>query len=162
MNGATADTNVGIGTTTPISRLHVVGDTNISGNLLFSGNLQGNGGQLTNLNGASVTGTLPVATIPSGSVHYIQNQNASAQASANFNISGNGTAGGTLSGGIVNAATQFNLGNNRILHNTGGGNLFAGIGAGAAATINNGGANSFFGYESGLNNTACCNSFFGN
>ena len=48
---------------------------------------------------------------PSG--NFVQN-GTTQQASANFNISGNGTAGGTLSGGTVNAATQFNLNGNRL------------------------------------------------
>ena len=162
--------NLGIGILNPTSRLHVVGDTNLVGNLTFSGTLNGNGANLTNLTGANVTGTVanatnatnatgavnfsgtlagdvtgtqsvtaiannavttpkladgsvtnlkivdvagskitgsvPVASIPAGSGNYIQNQNAGAQASANFNISGNGTAGGTLSGNLVNATTQ--------------------------------------------------------
>lgn len=55
----------------------------------------------------------------SGSSNYIQNQNAGAQASSNFNISGNGTVGGTLyavtmsagtiSAGTLNATSQINL-----------------------------------------------------
>jgi hypothetical protein len=42
-----------------------------------------------------------------GSPNYIQN--------ASFNISANGTAGGTLLGNVVGARTQFNLGANRVL-----------------------------------------------
>ncbi len=92
------------------------------------------------------------------SANYIQNTTAQ-QATSNFNISGGGTAGGTLSGNIVNAATQYNLGGNRILI-AGGGNLFAGFSAG----INNssGFQNSFFGSGAGQNNTVGINnSFFG-
>jgi hypothetical protein len=48
-----------------------------------------------------------------GSSNYVQNT-TSPQAS-NFNISGNGTAGGILSGNTVNAATQYNLGGQKIL-----------------------------------------------
>src|SRR3989442_4726671 len=44
-----------------------------------------------------------------GSSNYIQNT-TSAQAGSNFNISGNGTAGGTLTANVVNAATQYNIG----------------------------------------------------
>src|SRR3989442_14077443 len=43
-----------------------------------------------------------------GSSNYIQNT-VSPQAATNFNISGNGTAAGTLSGNVLNATTQFNL-----------------------------------------------------
>ena len=42
VNGATADTNVGIGTTTPSTRLHVVGDGLFTGNLTVNGNINGN------------------------------------------------------------------------------------------------------------------------
>src|SRR5437660_8454415 len=68
-----------------------------------------------------------------GSSNYIQNT-ASPQASTNFNISGNGTAGGTLNGSVVNATTQYNLNGSRILSNPGTNNLFAGTGVGAANT----------------------------
>src|SRR5438045_5645831 len=59
-----------------------------------------------------------------GSSNYIQNT-ASAQAASNFNVSGNGTAGGTLSSNIVNATTQYNLNGSRILSNPGVENMFA-------------------------------------
>jgi hypothetical protein len=93
-------------------------------------------------------------------------------AGANVAITGNFTVGGTFSPNIVNAQTQFNLGGNRILGNTGTDNFFVGIGAGAstttgvqnsffgirAGTSNTGGSlNSFFGFEAGLNNNAGAN-----
>src|SRR6266567_1835003 len=59
-----------------------------------------------------------------GSSNYIQNT-ASPQTASNFNISGNGTAGGTLSSNIVNATTQYNLNGSRILSNPGTKNLFS-------------------------------------
>src|SRR5213080_3811644 len=94
-----------------------------------------------------------------GSSNYIQNT-ASPQASTNFNISGNGTAGGTLSSNIVNATTQYNLNGSRILSNPGTGNLFGGTSAGAANT--SGFVNSFFGGSAGTaNTTGNGNSFFG-
>src|SRR5438132_2896222 len=68
-----------------------------------------------------------------GSSNYIQNTSAQ-QSASNFNISGNGTVGGTLSGNVLNATTQFNLNGKRILSNPGFQNLFAGDGAGAANT----------------------------
>jgi|GEM_PF-4934856 len=83
-------------------------------------------------------------------VDYILNTTAQ-QPNANFNISGDGTAGGTLSGNTVNATTQFNLGGQRILGNAGLDNLFAGVGAGAANT--SGGFNSFVGARAGQNVT---------
>ncbi len=66
--------NVGIGTTAPSERLHVVGNGLFTGNLTVNGTLNAN---------------LPI----SGS--YIQN-NPPTQQSASFNINGNGTIGGAL------------------------------------------------------------------
>lgn len=112
-----------------------------------------------------------------GSANYIQNQSAGAQASSSFNISGNGTAGGTLSGGVVNAATEYRINGSRILGSPGAGNTFGGIGAGSslAGGVNNtffgnlagqsttaGLDNSFFGRSAGFSNTTGgANSFFG-
>ena len=97
--------------------------------------------------------------VPGGSGNYIQNATAQ-QASANFNISGNGTAGGTLSANIVNAATQYNIGGSSILSKGGGSNLFLGGGAGASNTM--GGFNAFFGDAAGFSNTKGDeNAFFG-
>ena len=93
-----------------------------------------------------------------GSSNYIQN--TATQQSASFNISGNGTAGGTLSANAVNSSTQYNIGGSRILSIVGSANLFAGTAAGASYTT--GGGNAFFGSNAGANNTSgCCNSFFG-
>ncbi|MCA1614711.1 MAG: hypothetical protein LC795_11330 [Acidobacteria bacterium] len=61
---------------------------NVNGSGLFTGNL-------------TVNGTLN-ATLPAGSANYIQSNPAAQQPGASFNISGNGTAGGTLtSGGLT-------------------------------------------------------------
>ncbi len=75
-----------------------------------------------------------------GSTNYIQN--GSAQQTASFNISGGGTAAGTLSATVINAATRFDLGGKRFI----------------TAGISN---NTFVGLESGLSNQALNNSFFG-
>ncbi len=55
-----------------------------------------------------------IGSLPGGSPSYIQNATTT-QAASNFNISGNGTAGGTLSGNAVNATTQYNLGGSRLI-----------------------------------------------
>src|SRR6185436_17528421 len=47
-------------------------------------------------------------TPAAGSSDYIQNT-TNQQTSSNFNISGDGTAGGTLSGNAMNAVTQYNI-----------------------------------------------------
>src|SRR5439155_14907384 len=74
------------------------------------------------------------AGLPPGSPNYIQSNPASQQAGVSFNIGGNGTAAGTLSGNTVNAATQFNLGGNRLISTAGTGNLFLGFNAGQSNT----------------------------
>ncbi|HUI27336.1 MAG TPA: hypothetical protein VL403_14740, partial [Candidatus Kryptonia bacterium] len=64
--------------------------------------------QIGSVAGSKVTGTIPAASVPTGSGNYVQNTTAQ-QPNANFNISGNGTVGQTLSGGSVAAgpAVQF-------------------------------------------------------
>jgi hypothetical protein len=136
------------------------------------------GSQVTgSISGSQISGPIPIASVPAGSSSYIQNT-TSPQPAANFNILGSGTAG-TLSGTIVNATTQYNLGGVRILGNAGRlSNLFVGLGAGAENAVadtknsffgsdagefnTSGDANSFFGYFAGQSNTTGRdNSFFG-
>ena len=91
--------------------------------------------------------------------NFVQNTTTQ-QPSSNFNVSGNGTAGGTLSGNLVNATTQYNINGERILSNPGFENVFVGRAAGAS---NSGGLeNAFFGARAGNSNTTGGgNSFFG-
>lgn len=115
-------------------------------------------GQIASVAGNQVTGTLPVAAIPAGSGNYVQNA-TSQQSSSNFNISGDGTVGGTLSGNVVNATTQFNLNGTRILTKVDT-NLIAGETAGSILTT--GTHNAFFGYYADAANTAgLSNTFIG-
>lgn len=117
--------------------------------------------QDTNINavsGSKVTGQIPVAAVPQGSGNYIQN--TTSQQSADFNIAGNGTLGGTLAANAVTSATQFNIGIDHALSIRGVNNLFAGRLAGVSNTSGSG--NSFFGSSAGRFNTATSNnSFFG-
>ena len=134
--------------------------------------------QIASVNGSVVSGAIPVASVPAGSSNYIQNT-SSPQASSNFNISGNGTAGGTLSGSIVNAVTQVNINGLRAFTVNGAyndvniiftaSNTFTGEGAGVNTTPSpilnnfNGKFNAFFGAGAGQANTSgFANSFFGN
>jgi hypothetical protein len=110
------------------------------------------------------------------SPNYIQNS-TTPQATSNFNIGGNGTAAGTLTGNIVSATTQYNIGTARVLSSPGSFNFFAGNGAGqlnSTGTSNSffgvnagifnttGGSNAFFGFQAGRNNNAGANnSYFG-
>ncbi|HVF46556.1 MAG TPA: tail fiber domain-containing protein [Pyrinomonadaceae bacterium] len=92
-----------------------------------------------------------------GSGHYIQNR-TSQQPTSNFSISGNGRAAGTLTGNIVSATTQFNIGSLHMLSGSSS-NVFAGVGAGDVTTGIN---NSFFGRIAGqVNTSGTSNSFFG-
>src|SRR5262249_45229822 len=112
-----------------------------------------------------------------GSANYIQN-GSSQQATSNFNISGDGTAGGTLTSSIVNAVTQINLNGGRIFTANGmypsgptiftTTNSFVGEGAGVnttpSGTLDDGTGkfNSFYGGGAGqANTTGNFNSFFG-
>ena len=109
------------------------------------------------LNAASAD-SVPASGVSAGSSNYIQNSN-SIQSSSNFNISGNGTAGGTLSGNVVNSTTLYNLGGSRIL-TADDRSLFVGFFAGQANTT--GTSNSFIGHQAGIfTNSGSNNSFFG-
>jgi hypothetical protein len=169
VNFATADTNVGIGTTTPRARLHVIGNSVIEGNLNVTGTINGNfsgtiqtANNALNLGGVSAnqyvqTGDarLSDARPPiAGSANYIQN-GTTPQPATNFNVSGTGQAA------TFDAATQFNLAGTRVLSNAGTNNFFAGQGAGQANA--SGFGNSFFGSNAGAANDAGnSNAFFGN
>jgi hypothetical protein len=108
---------------------------------------------------------------------FIQNTTTQ-QSSTNFNIGGNGTVGGTLAVGVVNAATQYSVGGVRMLAASGPlndlstmlalSNTFLGESAGVntmpSATLNSntGKLNSFFGANAGKANTSGnSNAFFG-
>ncbi len=90
-----------------------------------------------------------------GSSNYIQNATGQ-QASSNFNISGNGIAGGTLSGSVVNSATSYEIGGSQALAANGplssgfGLNTFVGISAGGSVTASS--YNTYIGYNAGTGN----------
>lgn len=149
---------------------------NIPGNLSVTGTIGGTVANATTANNAlnlsgvaanqfvqtSDTRLSDARTPLAGSNNYLQNTTAQ-QASSNFNISGNGTVGGTLTSNVVNA-TQFNINGQRVLRtdDISRGNTFVGINAGLLDETNGNGANSFFGWNSGRNAIAANNnSFFG-
>jgi trimeric autotransporter adhesin len=114
--------------------------------------------QIAGVNGSAVTGTIPVASVPAGSSQYIQNT-TSQQSPGNFNISGNGTVGGTLSASIVNSSTSYNLFGSPVLRSSGA-SLLVGVNAGGSQP--NGSYNAIFGNDAGAANTGgAYNSFFG-
>ena len=94
--------------------------------------------QIQSVNGSVVNGTIPVASVPAGSDSYIQNTTGQ-QATSNFNISGDGTAGGVLSGNIINATLSYRLGGQLFLSgNASNNNLRLGFnisGAGSGNTL---------------------------
>lgn len=96
-----------------------------------------------------------------GSPDYIQSNPSTPQAATNLSIGGGATVGGTITGNTVNSATQYNIGNQRVLSsNETSGNLFVGHQTGPVTTTGN--YNSFVGVSAGLSNTAgYLNSFFG-
>lgn len=109
--------------------------------------------QIGSVNGSSITGTIPVASVPSESTSYVQNQQSVAQASTDFWISGRGSAG------ILNAGIQFQLSGFKVLSDAGNFNIFVGRGAGDS---NTGSSNSFIGRDAGrINTSGSGNSFFG-
>lgn len=110
------------------------------------------------------SGTVPTARL---SNNTILNQ-TTLQPSSNFNISGNGVAGGSLSGNIVSAATQFNIGQVRVLWTPGSTNFYAGsrageshgsafsnsfVGSDAGRNITTGSRSTFVGHNAGFKNT---------
>jgi len=100
-------------------------------------------------NGSNLTGVI----VGPGSSYYIQN-GTSQQSSASFNISGNGTAGGTLSANTVNTASTYQIGGSSVVSISGSaGSLFLGVGAGANDNPS-GNGNVFSGYQAGYNSTS--------
>ena len=106
--------------------------------------------QIASVSGSAVSGAIPVASVPAGSGSYIQNTTTQ-QAASDFNISGSGSAN------VFNAATQYNIGGNRIL-SAPGTSTFVGVGAGG---FNNGASNTFIGSNAGQNNLGFQNTFVG-
>ena len=95
-------------------------------------------------------------TPTAGSGFYIQN--TTTQQTANFNVSGTGTAN------IFKAVTQFDIGSNRVLSIPNGDNTFVGRDAGRSnvVVVFQGRFNSFFGDQAGRDNLLGFeNSFFG-
>ena len=107
---------------------------------------------------AAIADSVSAGGIPAGSGNYIQN-GTSQQVSSNFNISGDGTAGGMLSGNIVSAGTEFQSGGARILAaNLATANTFVGVGAGVSNTT--GDQNTFVGRGTGPGNLTGNNNTF--
>ena len=125
-------------------------------------------GQIQSVEGTQISGAIPVESVPAGSANYIQNAVAAARAGrpkeaqdGGFDLTGDGTLGGTLSANVVNTTTQYKIGGNSVLSlGTGTDNLFVGPFAGQMGPT--GSANSFVGVSAGFNtSTGSANMFFG-
>jgi len=104
------------------------------------------------INADMLDGLDSTSFMPANTTAFIRNQTSSQ--TADFNVSGTGTAN------ILNATTQFNLNGNRILFTPALENLFVGQLAGNASVTGSG--NSFFGANTGNSiTTGDGNSFFG-
>lgn len=111
------------------------------------------------LAGSKITGTVPVAAIPPGSDFYIANATPGTGSFA-FNVSGNGSVGGTLAGNVVNSATAFRIGGQQVLGVAAATeSSYLGLGTGVAAT---GSYNTFVGAQAGSSApTSGANTFIG-
>jgi hypothetical protein len=185
INLATADTNVGIGTTAPTTQLDVRGtgiirarvDSDINAGVALTLNNQlkwsmatVTGGPFQIFNDAMGSNAVWIDS----ATNYVGI--GTTAPSQRLHVAGDGLFAGnltvnTLSAAAINAATQFNLAGNRVLSVSGTGsflnsNTFAGVGAGASTTPDGSGTgsfNSFFGNSAGFSNTTGgSNSFFGN
>jgi trimeric autotransporter adhesin len=102
-------------------------------------------------NGSNLTG---VVAGP-GSPYYIQN-GTTQQASANFNISGSGSANS------FDSATTYGIDGNSVLSigTLTDNNLFLGVGAGTNNVAGSGQLNTFSGYQAGYSNSVGCQNTF--
>lgn len=95
-----------------------------------------------NIAGGQISGTIPLASVPAGSASYIRNTTTQ-QAASNFNINGDGTAGGKLTGNVANATSVFTPNGTPVLHNNVD-SLVVGVFAGGSS---GGRANTFVGFD---------------
>jgi len=110
--------NVGVGGDNGIIR---IGTAGIQTNAFIAGVINGNAGGLSNLNGAQLTGTIPLATLPSA---VVTNNEPNVALGAL-------TLKGTLNLPITSSSAGFiNLSGSPLLHAYGAENFFGGLGAG--------------------------------
>jgi hypothetical protein len=154
VNGATANTNVGIGTTTPADRLHVVGNLR-----MVDGNQAAGKVMTSDVNGTATWQALPAAT-----ADWARAGNAGTNPANDFlgttdaqplKLRVNNIPAGTLG----NSATQtVGYGVSSGTGGTGVQNTFIGGSAGSGNTSGSG--NTFLGFSSGLANTTGSNNTF--
>lgn len=168
--------NVGIGTTSPLQKLHVVGGKSLFQNTgtasLFI--VDRTDGKIAAMGAGGASSTFAYDDTGIFKIESNSRANIAAGvfgsavgATTRLAINSSGNVGiGTETPatkldvvGDINTSTQYKIGSSRILSNAGSGNLFAGVNAGQ---VNTGSANSFFGSSAGAaNTTGFSNSFFG-
>ncbi len=154
-NGATTDTNVGIGTTTPAFRLTVKTAANNYGFI----HTDDSGVEVGTWTGSGSAGS-PGGWLGTNSSHPLRFFTANGPARLTIGVDGNVQIPGQLTVNTFDVTTQYNIGGQRILTNAGTRNLFAGVGTGTSNT--NGFQNAFVGFQAGnANTTGHNNSFFG-
>jgi hypothetical protein len=154
--------NIGIGTTTPSSRLAVIGTTTLNGglNLISQDGISFNGTRYlyaSNTNysvifGENAGSTFSSSTLANVAIGYGAGQYASTSNSDNNNFIG-------LYAGLYNTGSDNNIfGNNTGYYNTGSYNNLFGNTAGRS---NTGSHNNMSGQAAGYNNTGSYNNLFG-
>ena len=162
---------------------HASGYNNVSGQqntfmgrLAGSANTTGSNNTYVGFTAGGAAGITNATAIGAGAQATASNTLVLGTSAVGVQVPGSLITAGTFTAAAVDAATQFNIGGSRVLSTAGGGNLFAGVGAGAANTGSQnaffgarageanttGNGNAFFGTDAGLaNTTAVNNSFFG-
>ena len=155
LNFATA---LGSGAIVSTSNTLVLGrtaDTVVAPNLLQVGALGASGTTALCRNASN-----QIADCTAGNSGNFINNSTVQQPTANFNISGNGTLGGTLSANVVNTATNFKIGGVTVFSTPNGISSVV-VGQDSNHTLTAPG-NSFFGYQAGkANTTGNLNTFIG-
>ncbi len=158
-NNLTFATAIGSGALVSTSNTVVLGrtaDTVVAPNLLQVGALGVGGSLVLCRNGSNQISTCTLAAF-GGS--FIENSTAP-QTSSNFNISGNGTVGATLSANIINSATTYRIGGVNVFGTPNSTSVVAGQLSNYTLLSGN---NAFFGYKAGQssNSFSQANTFIG-
>jgi hypothetical protein len=164
-NGVTGESNSGLAG-------NFLGNVSITGNLGIGASPAGSkltaSGLIESTSGGFKfpDGTIQTTAATNAAGNFIQNTTTQ-QPNSNFNISGDGTAGGTLQAAVVTAQAFFKIANHRMVGlgvdadvdtST---DTFVGIDAGFHNLDVDAVRNSFFGRDAGRNNNGAKNTFLG-
>ena len=109
--------------------------------------------QINSVAGSKVNGTIPVTSVPGGSLNYIQNTTAQ-QPSSNFNISGNGFVGGNVGVGTTAPNARLDvqstaIGFNAISATSSSGEAVRAVSSVSTGILSTGGSTGVWGVSSG-------------